>query len=70
MKAPFIAGLILIGGGIFLIVRPPHYSSERRVLKFGGLSASVRQERALPGWVGGTVLGAGLVLLSVGLLKR
>jgi hypothetical protein len=30
----------------------------------------VSQERPLPDWVGGTVLGAGLVLLSVGLLKR
>jgi hypothetical protein len=70
VKAPFITGLILIGGGIFLIVRPPHYSSEHRVLEFGGLTASVRQERPLPGWVGGIVLGAGLVLLSVGLLKR
>ena len=70
VKAPLIAGLILIGGGIVLIVRPPHYSSVHRVLKFGGLTASVRQERPLPGWVGGTVLGAGLVLLSVGLLKR
>lgn len=70
VKAISIAGLVLIAGGIFLIVRPPHYSSERRVLNFGGLTASVSQERPLPGWVGGTVLGAGLVLLSVGLLKR
>lgn len=70
MKATLIAGLILIGGGIFLIVRPPHYATQQSVLKFGGLTASVRQERALPGWVGGTALGAGLVLLSVGLFKR
>ncbi len=70
MKAPSIVGLILIAGGLFLILRPPHYASEHSVLKFGGLEATVREERPLPGWVGGTVLGAGLVLLSVGLLKR
>ena len=70
MKAALIAGLILIAGGVFLILRPPHYSTQHSVLKFGGLEATVREERELPGWVGGTVLGAGLVLLSVGLLKR
>lgn len=70
MKASSIVGLILIAGGIFLIVHPPHYATQQSVFKFGGLTASVRQERALPGWVGGSVLGAGLVLLSVGLLKR
>jgi hypothetical protein len=70
VKALLIAGLILIGGGIFLIAHPLHYASEHHVLKLGGLTASVSQERPLPGWVGGTVLGAGLVLLSVGLLKR
>ena len=70
VKALLIAGLILIGGGIFLIVHPLHYASAHHVLNLGGLTASVSQERPLPGWVGGTVLGAGLVLLSVGLLKR
>lgn len=70
MKAPSIFGLILIAGGLWLILRPPHYSTQQSVLKFGGLEATVREDRQLPGWVGGTVLGAGLVLLSVGLLKR
>lgn len=70
MKATLIAGLILAGGGTFLILRPPHYATQQSVFKFGGLTASVSQERALPGWVGGTVLGAGLALLSVGLLRR
>lgn len=31
---------------------------------------SLQQERALPGWVGGVVLGAGIVLRGTGLLKR
>ena len=47
-----------------------HYASAHHVLRLGGLTASVSRERPLPDWVGGTVLGAGLVLLSVGLLKR
>ena len=70
MKASSIIGLVLIAGGLFLILRPRHYATQHNVLKFGGLTATVRQERALPGWVGGTILGAGLVLLSAGLIKR
>lgn len=70
MKVSIIAGLILAVGGVFLILRPPHYSSQQRVFKIAGVQASVRQEKTLPGWVGGTVLGAGFVLLAAGLLKR
>lgn len=65
-----VAGLILIAGGIFLILRPPQYSSDQSVFKLGNLEAKVQQERALPGWVGGAVLGAGIVLLGAGLMKR
>lgn len=70
MKASFIAGLVLVAAGIFLILRPPHYSSEQSVFKLGDLEAKVQQQRALPDWVGGAVLGAGIVLLGAGLLKR
>lgn len=65
-----IAGLILIAAGIFLIVRPPRFSSEQSVVKLGQFEASMQQERPLPGWVGGCVLGAGVVLLGTGLFKR
>jgi len=70
MKASLIIGLVLIAAGIFLIVRPPHYASEQSVFKIGNVEARMQQERALPGWVGGAVLGAGVVLLGTGLLKR
>jgi drug/metabolite transporter (DMT)-like permease len=70
MRASLVAGLVLIAAGIFLILRPPHYASEQSVFKLGDLEAKVQQERALPGWVGGTVLGAGVVLLGAGLFKR
>ncbi|MDE2051719.1 MAG: hypothetical protein KGJ72_11950 [Gammaproteobacteria bacterium] len=70
MKASLIAGLVLIAAGVFLILRPPHYSSEQSVFKLGDLEAKMQQERTLPGWVGGVVLGAGIVLLGAGLAKR
>ena len=71
MRAPsLVAGLILVAGGIFLILRPPQYSSDQSVFKLGNLEAKVQQERALPGWVGGVVLGAGIVVLGAALMKR
>ncbi len=65
-----VAALILIAAGIFLILRPPHYASEQSVLKLGNLEAKMQQERTLPDWVGGLVLGAGIGLLGAGLFKR
>lgn len=70
MRASLIAGLVLIAAGVFLILRPPHYASEQSVFKLGNLEARMQQERALPEWVGGVVLGAGIVLLGAGLVKR
>ncbi len=70
MKAALIIGLVLIAAGIFLIVRPPHYASEQSVFKIGNVEARMQQERALPGWVGGTVLGAGIIIIGTALLKR
>ena len=70
MKASLVVGLLLIAAGIFVILRPPQYSSEQSVFKLGDLEAKVQQERTIPGWVGGAVLGAGIVLLGAGLFKR
>ena len=70
MKASLLTGLVLIAAGIFLILRPPHYASEQSVLKLGNLEAKMQQERTLPEWVGGVVLGVGVGLLGAGLLKR
>lgn len=70
MRTSLIAALVLIAAGIFLILRPPHYASEQSVLKLGNLEAKMQQERTLPGWVGGLVLGAGIGLLGAGLIKR
>lgn len=70
MRASLIAGLILIAAGFYLILRPPHYSTDESVVRLGGFEATVRQERTLPGWAAGAVLGAGVVLLGTALFKR
>lgn len=69
MRVLQISGLLLIAIGLWIIIRPPSYSHQESVLKFGGLEAKVQEQRPVPGWAGGTALGAGLVLLLVGFRK-
>jgi len=65
-----IVGAILIAAGLFMIIRPPSYSREESVFKLGDLEAKVQQQHSVPGWMGGIALGAGLVLVVLGLKRR
>ena len=70
MRALQISGLVLIAIGLWIFIRPPSYSREESVFKFGDLEAKMQQQRLVPGWAGGVALGAGLVLVIIGLQKR
>ena len=70
MRALQISGLVLIGLGLWIIIRPPSYSSQESVFKLGDLEAKVQEQHPVPGWAGGMALGAGLVLVVVGFRKR
>ena len=69
MRALQVSGVVLIAIGLWIIIRPPSYSREESVFKFGDIEAKMRQERSVPGWAGGMALGAGLVLVLAGFRK-
>jgi drug/metabolite transporter (DMT)-like permease len=69
MRALQISGAILIAVGLFLIVKPPSYPHEESVFKLGDIEAKLQEKRTIPSWVGGALLGAGCVVLVVGLKK-
>jgi hypothetical protein len=69
MRALQIPGLVLTVIGLWLIIRPPSYSHDETVLKFGDVEAKMQQQRSVPGWVGGVALGVGGVLVVFGLRK-
>lgn len=69
MRTLQILGAVLVAAGLFLIIRPPTYPHQESVFKLGDLEATVQDKRALPGWVGGVLLGAGCMLVIVG-MKR
>ncbi len=70
MRALLVSGAILVAIGIWLIARPPSYSREESVVRLGGFEATMRQERPIPEWVGGIVLGVGLAIVVVSVAKR
>ena len=69
MRALQISGLVLIVVGLWIIIRPPSYSRDETVLKFGDIEAKVQQQRNVPGWAGGIALGAGSVVVLFGFRK-
>ncbi len=69
MRALQISGLVLIVVGLWIILRPPSYSRDETVLKFGDIEAKMQQQRSVPEWAGGMALGAGCVMVLVGFRK-
>ena len=70
MRAVLIAGAVLVAAGLFLLIKGGSYTREESVFKLGELEARVQRKHSIPEWVGGLGLGAGLVLVVVGLKKR
>jgi hypothetical protein len=70
MRAVLISGIVLAAIGLYLLLKGASYTREESVFKLGGLEAKVQQEHRVPEWVGGVALGAGGVLVGLGLWKR
>jgi hypothetical protein len=69
MRILQIVGALLIAGGLFVLIKSPTYSSDKSVFKIGDVEARVAQEHAIPPWLGGAALAAGVVLVVVGVRK-
>ena len=63
-------GLLLILLGAFVVFRGVSYRSKDEVLRVGDLKASVEEKRAVPAWVGGLAIVAGVVMLAGGMKRR
>ncbi len=70
MRPLSLLGIVLLAIGAFIVFRGLTYKDRDEVLKVGDLKASVEQERAIPTWVGGAALVAGVVLLAAGMRRR
>ena len=70
MRPISLIGILLFAVGAFILFRGASYKSKDEVLKVGDLKASVEQKHAVPTWVGGVALVAGIVLLASGMRRR
>lgn len=70
MRPALVSGAVIAALGAFMLIKGVSYEREQSLFKFGGIEAKVQQERRVPEWIGGVALGAGLILVIVGLRKR
>ena len=70
MRPLSLIGIVLLALGAFIIFRGASYKSRDQVLKVGDLKASVEEKHAVPTWVGGASIVAGVVLIAAGMRRR
>ncbi|HET6798323.1 MAG TPA: hypothetical protein VFH40_14280 [Gemmatimonadales bacterium] len=70
MRPLSIVGLLLVLLGAFILYRGLSYKSKNEVLRVGDLKASVEERHAVPAWVGGLAIVAGVVMLAGGMKRR
>jgi hypothetical protein len=70
MRPLSLIGILLLAVGAFIVFRGATYKSKDELLKVGDLKASVEQKHAVPTWVGGAAIVAGVVLLAAGMRRR
>ena len=65
-----LAGLILAGVGIAAFTGELNFTQDKEVIKIGGLSASVKEEKSVPQWLGGLGVLVGLGLVVAGAVRK
>jgi hypothetical protein len=70
MRPLTLVGILRLALGAFILFRGMSYKSKDEVLRVGDLKASVEEKHAVPTWVGGAAIIAGVVLIGAGMKRR
>lgn len=65
-----LAGIVLAAVGVAAFTGTLNFTQDKEVVKIGGLSASVKQERSVPEWLGGVGVLVGLGLIVLGATRK
>ncbi|HEY0179093.1 MAG TPA: hypothetical protein VGC30_05615 [Dokdonella sp.] len=65
-----LAGIILVAVGVAAFTGKLGFQHDKEVVKIGDVSASVKEERTVPQWLGGLGVVVGLGLLGAALLRK
>jgi hypothetical protein len=70
MRPLSLIGIVLLAIGAYVTFRGFTYSSKEEVLEVGDVKATVESKKAVPAWVGGIAIVAGVVLIAAGMKRR
>lgn len=71
MRTGFIlAGLILVAVGAAAFFGKLNFTQDKQVLKVGDFSATVKEQKTVPQWLGGIGVLVGLGLIVVGAARK
>lgn len=71
MRSGFIlSGILLIALGAAAFMGKLDFTHDKEVVKIGGLSASVKEEKTLPQWLGVVGIAVGLALAGAGIARK
>jgi hypothetical protein len=65
-----IAGILLIAVGAAAFTGNLNFTRDKEVLKVGEFSATVKQEKSVPQWLGGIGTLVGLGLVAAGAMRK
>jgi hypothetical protein len=65
-----IAGILLIAVGAAAFTGNLNFTKDKEVLKVGDFSATVKQEKTVPQWIGGIGALVGLGLVAAGAMRK
>jgi hypothetical protein len=65
-----IAGIVLAAVGLAAFTGQLNFTQDKEVVKIGDLSASVKEERSVPQWLGGIGVLVGLGLIAAGAMRK
>lgn len=66
MRAMLVLGILLVLMGGYILVKGFSVTTDREVLNVGPIEVSASERRAVPTWVGGVGVAAGLVMIIAG----
>jgi UDP-N-acetylmuramyl pentapeptide phosphotransferase/UDP-N-acetylglucosamine-1-phosphate transferase len=70
MRPLSLIGIVLLAVGAYLTFTGGRYSSREEVLQVGEVKVSADTKKAVPTWVGGVAIVAGVVLIAAGMKRR
>lgn len=66
MRLVLILGILLVLAGGYILLRGFSVTRETASVNLGPLDASIQKKRAVPPWLGGVAVAAGLVMIVAG----